>query len=79
MHTLTLQLPDEIFEPLMLQAQRSGITPEAVVTDWVASAVIPSPEDSLLKLISSVESDISDAAERHDEYLGKALATRPHL
>jgi len=78
MHTLTLQLPDEIFEPLMRQAQRSGNTPEAVVTDWVASAVLPPPEDPLLKLLGTVESDVSDVAEKHDEYLGQALAGGSH-
>ena len=74
MHTLTLQLPDELFEPLVLQAQRFGITPEKVVTDWVASAVLSPPEDPLLNLLGSIQSDISDVAQRHDEYLGQALA-----
>ena len=31
MHTLTLELPDDIYEPLLHQAQRSAITPEALL------------------------------------------------
>lgn len=79
MHTLNLQLPDEIFDPLLRQAQRFGSTPEAVVTDWVASAVLAPLEDPLLKLLGCIESDTSDVAERHDEYLGLALSSGPHI
>ena len=32
MHTLTLELPNDIYEPLLHQAQRSAITPEALLT-----------------------------------------------
>ena len=77
MHTLTLQLPDEIFEPLMREAQRFGSTPETIVTDWVASAVLAPPEDPLLKLLGCIDSDIADAAQRHDDYIGFALSSGP--
>ena len=77
MHTLTLQLPDEIFEPLMRKAQRFGSTPETIVTDWVASAVLAPPEDPLLKLLGCIDSDIADAAQRHDDYIGFALSSGP--
>ena len=79
MHTLTLQLPDEIFEPLMREAQRFGSTPETIVTDWVASAVLAPPEDPLLKLLGCIDSNIADAAERHDDYIGSALSSGPHV
>jgi len=78
MHTLTLQLSDEIFEPLMRKAQRFGSTPEAVVADWVASAVLALPEDPLLKLLGCIDSDVADAAERHDDYIGSALSSESH-
>ena len=78
MHTLTLQLPDEIYEPLMRKAQRFGSTPETIVTDWVASAVLAPPEDPLLKLLGCIDSDVADAAERHDDYIGSALSSEPH-
>ncbi len=78
-HSLTLQLPDEIFEPLMRQAQRAGNSPEGFVTDWVASVVLSPPDDPLLKLLGTLDSDVSDVAEKHDEYLGQALASGSHI
>ena len=75
MHTLTLELPGDIYEPLLHQAQRSAITPEALLTQWAVKAVQPVPEDSLLQLLGSVEGDVSDVSARHDEYLGRSLQT----
>jgi len=77
MHTLTLQLPDEIFEPLMREAQRFGSTPEKVVSDWVASAVLAPSEDPLLKLLGCIDTDVADTAERHDDYIGLSLSSGP--
>ena len=65
----------DIYEPLLHQAQRSAITPEALLTQWAVKAVQPVPEDSLLQLLGSVEGDVSDVSARHDEYLGRSLQT----
>lgn len=73
MHTLTLELPDDVYEPLLHQAQRSASTPEALLTQWAIQAVQPMPEDPLLQLLGSIEGDVSDVSARHDEYLGCSL------
>lgn len=73
MHTLTLELPDDIYEPLLHQAQRSASTPEALLTQWAIKAVQPVPEDPLLKLLGSIEGNVCDVSARHDEYLGLSL------
>lgn len=73
MHTLTLELPDDIYEPLLHQARRSASTPEALLTQWAIKAVQPVPEDPLLKLLGSIEGDVSDVSARHDEYLERSL------
>ena len=65
MHTLTLQLPDEIFEPLMRQAQQTGNTPEEVVMGWVVKAVLSSSEDPLLKLLGTFDADVSELVEKY--------------
>ena len=75
MHTLTLELPDDVYEPLLHQAQRSASTPEALLTQWAVRAVQPVSEDPLLKLLGSIEGDVSDVSARHDEYLGRSLQT----
>ena len=74
MHTLTLELPDEIYQPLLLQARRSASTPEALLTQWAAQAV-QTQQDPLLKLLGSIETDVSDVSGKHDDFLGRALQT----
>jgi hypothetical protein len=73
MHTLTLELPDDIYEPLLDKAKRSSSTLEALLTQLAAKAVQPMPEDPLLKLLGSIGSDVSDVSSRHDDYLGRSL------
>lgn len=73
MHTLTLELPDDIYEPLLYQAQRNASTPEALLTQWASKAIQPMPEDPLLKLIGSIESDVRDVSSHHDDYVGRSL------
>ena len=75
MHTLTLELPDDIYEPLLHQAQRSASTPEGLLTQWAVKAVQPVPEDPLLNLLGSIEGDVNDVSARHDEYLSRAQQT----
>lgn len=75
MHTLTLELPDDVYETLPHQAQRNASTPEALLTQWAVKAVQPVPEDPLLKLLGFIEGDVSDVSARHDEYLGRSLQT----
>lgn len=72
MHTLTLELPDEIYQPLLHQAQRSASTPEALLTLWAAQAV-QTQEDPLLKLLGSIKTDVSDVSGKHDEFIGRSL------
>jgi hypothetical protein len=74
MHTLTLELPDEIYVPLLDQAQRSFSTLEALLTRLAANAVEPR-EDPLLSLLGSVSADVDDVSGRHDDYLGRSLHT----
>ena len=75
MRTLTLELPDEIYQPLLHQARRIASTPEALLTQWAAHAVQIVSEDPLLKLLGSIDSDVSDVSGKHDEFLGHALQT----
>jgi predicted DNA-binding antitoxin AbrB/MazE fold protein len=67
-------------------------TPESVRAALAALAAIPmepGPEfngqdhngeadDPLLRLAGTIESDVTDAADRHDQYLGQALADELH-
>ncbi len=74
--TITLEIPEPTFVVIEEQAQSKGIEPSALVVEWLADAVqrIQSFEpDPLDSLIGTIDVSINDLAERHDEYLGKAL------
>lgn len=73
-HTITIQLPDEVYLPLAERAQQSGQSVEALAKNVIASAVSPaSHAERKRDWIGAWASNVVDAGERHDEYLGKAL------
>jgi hypothetical protein len=74
-HQLTLDLPDEVYQPLLRRARETGQPLEALIRDCLARAVeAPSPPGRLRRWAGAFASDVPDAAERHDEYLGRSLA-----
>ncbi len=70
---ITLELPDEVYQGLQKIAKQAGQTPEALARDWVAAEVKSIENDPLLRLSGTIDSDISDVADRHDYYIGKSL------
>jgi len=73
-HQLTLEVPDEIYQPLLQKAQVMGQTVEAVAGACLAESVGNAvPGSRLRKWAGAFASDISDVATRHHEYLGQAL------
>ncbi len=72
-HALLLELPEEIYQPLVKTAQQSGDTPEQVATDWLVAMVRQSWQDPVDKFIGIFQSDISDWADQHDLYLEQNL------
>ena len=72
-HTLTLHIPDEIYMPLLQQAQQAGKTPEEAVLAWVTSTVERLTDDPLLQLAGSFASSVTDVSDQHDAYIGQSL------
>ncbi len=72
-HPLTIDVPEEVFSYLNKLALQQGKTPETLAQELVSTAVQELEEDPLLRWIGAVESDVPDAAERHDYYIGEAL------
>jgi hypothetical protein len=79
---LVIQLTDELEEKLIAQAEQLHQSPEALalyaltqqlVAPLHSEATVPITEDPLLKLIGSIDVDIPDLAENHDDYIGQAL------
>jgi hypothetical protein len=70
---MTIQLPEEVYEPLAQNAQKVGRTPEELVSAWLAVAVRGLAKDPLLRWAGAFSSEVTDVSECHDHYLGQAL------
>ena len=72
-HTLVLQIPDEVYQPLAQKAKKSGVTPEKLAVEWLAVASHLGWQDPVENFIGAFSSNRSDWADQHDKYLGQAL------
>jgi hypothetical protein len=73
MQTLILEIPDDVHAALVRWAQQQAGTPEALAAEYLTLLVQSMEKDPLLKWAGSIESDLTDVAERHDYYIGEAL------
>lgn len=48
-HTLTLEVPEAVYEPLRKTAEQSGQSPEVVAVQWLTAAVQQLVEDPVEK------------------------------
>ena len=73
-HQLTLDLPDEVYLPLLRKAEEAGQPLPSLVGDWLARAIRdPRPAGRFRNWAGAFASDVPDAASRHRDYLGRAL------
>ena len=73
-HQLTLEIPDEVYQPLLQKAQATGQSVEAMaracLADFVQSVA---PGSRLRAWAGAFASGLPDSATRHHDYLGQAL------
>ncbi len=72
-HVLALELPQQAYEALMKAAKRQGQRPEAVAVQWLATASESQIDDPFEQFIGAFSSNVPDWADRHDEYIGRAM------
>ncbi len=72
-HTLTIELSEEIYEPLTKTAKETGKTPEELAVEWLLLATRYALNDPVEEFIGAFHSDVPDWADQHDKYLGQAL------
>ena len=72
-HTLTLDLPEQVYACLRQQAEQTGQALETVAVQWLATATQISVADSLEQFIGAFNSHGTDWADHHDAYLGKTV------
>jgi len=74
-HQVLIDVPDEVYQPLLRRAAESGRSLEAVAAECVAQVIQASkPESRTRKWAGALASGVTDASTRHDHYLGAALA-----
>ncbi len=71
--TLTIELPDEIYELLEEWAKEMDISPEQLAADWIKSSAKRIQNDPLSRFIGAIETEIPNWGERHDELIGEYL------
>jgi hypothetical protein len=77
-HTLTLEVPKEMYEPLVKAAEQTGRTPEELAVEWLATAIHQAMSDPVEDFIGALSSNAPDWADQHDKYIGQALIEQMH-
>jgi hypothetical protein len=75
--TITLEIPEETYEAIEMQAETKGLEPAQMIVEWLSEAIRQTQiaaEDPLEALIGTLECEATDVAEHHDDYVGQALA-----
>jgi len=70
--TLTLDVPEDVYQSLIQQAKQTGQPPEAVAVRLLATATQHRVGGPLEQFIGAFHSHCADWADQHDAYLGKA-------
>jgi hypothetical protein len=77
-HTLTLDVPEDVYQSLQQQAEQTGQSPETVAVQLLATATQHQVEDPLDQFIGAFSSQGIDWADRHDAYLGQSVRDTMH-
>jgi len=77
MNSLTLQLPNHLYESIKKAASKAGTSPEAIAIKWLETTISNFDDDPIEEFIGSIHSDIPDWGENHDRYLGKQFLNQP--
>ena len=71
-HTLTLDIPEDVYQSLIQKAEQTGQQPEVVAVQWLATATQYHVVDPLEQFIGTFSSHGADWVDHHDTYLGVA-------
>jgi hypothetical protein len=72
-HTLTLELPENVYNSLAEKAKQASQSPEALAVQLLTAATQPVIDDPLEPFIGAFSSHGSDWADAHDKYLGLSV------
>ncbi len=72
-YLLTLEVPENIYQPLVEEAEAKGRKVEEIALERLVNGEPKQVEDPFEKFIGAFDSKGLDWANRHDEYLGENL------
>ena len=72
-HSLVLEVPENIYQPLAEEAEAKGRKVEEIALEKLAKHESAQIEDPLDKFVGAFKSDVPDWADNHDKYLGENL------
>ena len=75
-HTLTLDVPEDVYESLAKTAKQRGSTPEELTVEWLMTAIHYALNDPVESFIGAFSSSVPDWADQHDAYLGQTVMDR---
>jgi hypothetical protein len=70
--TITLQIPDDVYQFLVQTARLTRRTPEDLAAQWLANSIGTAVTDPVEKFIGAFPTDIPDWADEHDKYINGA-------
>lgn len=72
-HTLTIDIPEDVYQLLLQKAEQTGQPPEAVAVQLLTTVIQPQSTDPLEQFIGAFDSQGADWADRHDAKLGESI------
>lgn len=73
-HSVTLNIPDHLYYPLLERANKKGKKPEELMIEHLQTMLKKTEDDPLEEFIGAFNSEFPDWTENHDVYLGKSLS-----
>ena len=72
-HTLTLEVPEKVYDLLSKSAAHVGQLPEVLAAKLLTEAAERLEDDPLEEFIGTLNSSIPDWTDHHDRYIGKSI------
>jgi hypothetical protein len=76
-YSLTLDIPEKIYQSLLKTANQTGQKPEVLAVQCLSKITLEQESDPLEKFIGAFKSNIPDWADEHDHYLGRSILNKP--
>jgi len=72
-HSLLLEVPENIYQPIVEEAEAEGRKIEEIALERLAVKKPKQMADPLDEFVGAFRSDVPDWADNHDKYLGENL------